>query len=384
MKVAIVGGGPSGLYLGLLLKRRRPDWRVEAVEQNRPDDTFGFGVVLADTGLAHLREADEESYAALYAAMRFNDRQIIVQRETPIEYELNVRGGAISRVVLLRILTEQAEKAGVGVHFGRRLPSTDALAEFGLDDADVVVGADGVNSAVRREYAAGFGAAERFLTNHFAWYGTKKIFECPALVFRQYGGGCFVAHYYPYCDDKSTFVAECDDGTWKRLDLGARTDDERRKLFEEIYARELGGHSLIANNSVWRQFPVVRNARWSHGPRVLIGDALASAHFSIGSGTRIAMNDSIALANALVDCGGDVLAGLKSYESENRPRKAKLLDASERSFDWYERMADWMEAYSPEEFVYRFMTRTGRVDDSRLRAQFPGLMSRIDPRGRLR
>jgi 2-polyprenyl-6-methoxyphenol hydroxylase-like FAD-dependent oxidoreductase len=383
VKVAIIGGGPSGLYLGLLLKRQQRSWRVEAVEQNSPDDTFGFGVVLADSGLAQLREADEASFTALGAAMRYNERQIIVQKEKPIEYDLNVRGGAISRLTLLNILREEAEKVGVRVHFGKRLQTTGALSELGLEDADVIVGADGVNSVVRRQFATEFGAVERSLTNHFAWYGTKKLFDCPALVFRKHRGGHFVAHYYPYSDTMSTFVAECDDATWKRLNLGVLTDDDRRTLFEEIYAPELDGRPLIANKSVWRQFAVVRNARWSHGRYVLIGDALASAHYSIGSGTRIAMNDSIALAQALLACSGAVLAGLEAFEARHRPQKAKLIDASEHSFNWYERMADWMEQYGPEEFVYRFMTRTGRVDDARLRAEFPRLMSRLEPELRL-
>lgn len=377
MKIVIVGGGPSGLYLGLLLKRGAPHWQVDVVEQNLPGATFGFGVVLADTGLLQLQDADAASYEALCAAMRYNDRQVIVQREQPIEVRLNVRGGAIPRLTMLQILEEHAQAAGVRVHFGRRIESTDELAMLGLTDADVVVGADGVNSVLRRQHADAFCTTQRSLTNHFAWYGTRRVFEAPALVFRKRDGGHFVAHYYAYSDTMSTFVAECDDATWLRLGLDRRSDDERQALFEDIFAAELAGEKLVSNKSIWRQFPVVRNAHWTHGHHVLIGDALASAHFSIGSGTRIAMTDSIALAKALLNCDGDAAAGLVAFERDHAPQKQKLIAASEQSYNWYERMADWMDQLSPEDFVYQFMTRTGRIDNERLQAEFPDLMRRL-------
>lgn len=377
MKVAIIGGGPSGLYLGLLLKRKEPHWQVDVVEQNRSDATFGFGVVLADTGLLRLQEADAPSYEALCAAMHYNQRQVIVQRETPIEYVLNVKGGAIQRLKLLQIFESEAQSAGVRIHFGERIDSTDDLDRLGLGDADVVVGADGVNSVVRRQYAGEFGTTQHFLTNHFAWYGTRRVFDTSGLIFRNHQGGHFVAHYYAFSDQMSTFVAECDDSTWQRLGLALMTDDDRQSLFENLFSEELAGEPLVSNNSTWRQFPVIRSARWVHGRNVLIGDALASAHYSIGSGTRIAMNDSIALAQALLQCNGDSTAGLAAFQKNHGPQKQKLISASERSFMWYERIGEWMDRLTPEEFVYQFMTRTGRVDDERLRSEFPDLMRRL-------
>src|SRR5262249_13426025 len=260
------------------------------------------------------------------------------------------KGGAITRLKMLQILNAEAEAAGVRLHHGERVESTEDLARLGLGDADVVVGADGVNSVVRRQYAAEFGTTQRSLTNHFAWYGTRRVFDSPALVFRKYDGGHFVAHYYAYSADMSTFVAECDDATWKRLGLGRMTDAELQALMEKIFAPELAGEPLISNKSNWRQFPVIRNARWTHGRNVLIGDALASAHFSIGSGTRIAMTDSIALAKALLESRGDAASALAVFERDHAPEKRKLVSASEQSFDWYERMAEWMESQTPEEF----------------------------------
>jgi len=383
MKVAIVGGGPSGLYLGLLLKRGAPQWQVEVIEQNAADATFGFGVVLADTGLQQLRDADVASYEALCAATKQHEHQVIVQAETPIDIRLPVKGGAIPRLRLLQILEQQAEEAGVVVHYRQRIDGTADLARLGLDDADVVVGADGVNSVIRREFEQDFGTTSSTLGNHFAWYGTPKVFDASALVFRKYEGGHFVAHYYAYSDEMSTFVAECDDATWQRLNLGSLSDAQRLALMEKIFAPELEGAPLMDGDAriVWRQFPVIRNAHWIHGRHVLVGDALASAHFSIGSGTRIAMNDSIALAQALLGCGEDALAGLAAYARNHKPSKQKLISASERSYLWYERMAQWMDTYSPEEFVYRFMTRTGRVDDQRLRREYPELMARLGKTG---
>jgi 2-polyprenyl-6-methoxyphenol hydroxylase-like FAD-dependent oxidoreductase len=378
MKVAIVGGGPSGLYLGLLLKRKAPEWRVEVIEQNPADATFGFGVVLADTGLLQLQDADEHSYNALCAAMRYGDRQVIVHREDPIEIKLNVKGGAIPRLNLLQILQHEAERAGVTIHHGKRIESSNDLSAFDLADADVVVGADGINSVVRRQYQEAFGTTHRSLSNHFAWYGTKRVFDAPGLVFRKYEGGHFVAHYYAYSESMSTFVAECDDATWQRLGLNDMTDDARQHLFEKVFAAELNGCPLISNKSNWRQFPVIRNAHWTCGRNVLIGDALASAHFSIGSGTRIAMTDAIALSRALLACQGDAESGLAMFERDHRDQKNKLIAASERSYNWYEGIAEWMDTCTPEEFVYHYMTRTGRVDDARLRAEFPDLVRRLE------
>lgn len=373
MKVAIVGGGPSGLYLALLIKKRIADAEVVVHEQNAPGATFGFGVVIADSALNRLAEADLPSYQALTAAMHFNYAQDIVQRETPICVERDGRGGAIARLKLLEILQEKCHAAGVTLRFGTQLQSTDVL-----EDADLIVGADGVNSLVRREREAEFGTTRRFLTNHFAWYGTQRRFEHPALVFREFQGGSFVAHYYTYDDTMSTFVAECDDATWTCCGLDVMSDDERQHLFERIFAPELQEMPLISNKSVWRQFPVLQNQHWRVGKRVLIGDALASAHFSIGSGTRIAMEDAIVLADALAAHHENVPDALAAYEAQRSQEKAKLLDAAERSFDWYERFGEWMQIYDPIDFVYAYMTRTGRLDDQRLRAQFPKFMEMVD------
>lgn len=377
MKIAVVGGGPAGLYFAMLVRKRQPDWSVVVLEQNPPDATFGFGVVMADAGRNHLRLADEASHDALVRKMTFTDRQVITLNGQSIVVERPGKGGAIRRIDLLQVLQDAALREGVELRSGARLESLGQLGDHGLADADIVVGADGVNSIVRGGDEAGFDTRRSQLTNRFAWFGVGKAFATPALVFRKFQGGSFIAHYYPYTAENSTFVAECDEATWQQFGMERMSLDHRRELFEQVFAAELDGHPLLSNNSLWRQFPVIRNDRWVSGNKVLIGDAQTSAHFSIGSGTRIAMEDAIALAAAVCDTPGTAADKLRAFEGQRRPEKDKLIGASERSYRWYEDIGDWMDRYSAHEFVYRFMTRTGRVSDARLATSYPQLYAEL-------
>jgi len=376
MKVAIVGGGPAGLFLAILLRKRMPGIGITVYEQNARNATYGFGVGLAEGGLARLEAADAAVTADIMQALHFFRAQVVNNRETPISVRVPGPGaGTLPRITLVTILRKHAADLDIDVRYEARLSDVSTL------DADLVVGADGVNSVVRESGKEGFGTTRRTLSNHFAWFGTGRVFPTAALVFRKYRGGNFVAHYYPYSDSMSTFVGECDHQTWQDLGIEAMSLDERKTLLETVFAPELEGHPLISNNTTWRQFDVIRNANWFSGRTVLIGDALSSAHPTIGSGTRIAMEDSIALAEAIVANPQDLDKALQEFVAKRRPEKEKLIGASEISAMWYEEFPRWMDSYAPHEFVYRFMTRTGRIGLDRLRAQFPELMAKIEASG---
>ncbi len=380
MKISVVGAGPAGLYFSILVKKRHPHWTVDVVEQNTPDSTFGFGIVLASAGLSRLEAADAQTHAALVANMTFTTHQIITLGDTAVSIRRpHGGGGAIARIDLLGQLQKVAREAGVNIRFGARFD--DPAAMPALMDADIIVGADGINSMVRSANEAGFGTTHDALTNHFAWFGVGKAFPTSALVFREHQGGAFVAHYYPYSPDSSTFVAECDHATWELLGMEAMDDEARQALFETVFAPELGGHRLISNNSTWRQFPVIRNRNSVSGKTVLLGDAETSAHFSIGSGTRIAMDDAMALADALTADGDDAsvtpVQRLQRFETARGPEKAKLIGASQNSYRWYEDMGQWMRRCSPLEFIHAYMTRTGRMGNGRLAANYPELVGQL-------
>ncbi len=365
MRVAIVGGGPAGLYFARLLKRARPGDEVVVFEQNAPDATFGFGVGLGGKARDRIRHADPELHDRMSAGMVFANKQIIHLNGVDTLLEYSQVGGAIERLNLLRILQEACLEVRVAIHSGERIDRPEPLQGY-----DLVVAADGINSAVRAMHGDAFGTTIRHLTNHFAWYGVARAMRPGALIFRQTPLGRFVGHYYAYTDTMSTFVAECDDATWHASGMAGMTDTERRVLMESIFARELQGEPLIENRSIWRQFPAVTNERWHSGNTVLVGDALLSAHFSIGSGTRLAMDDAASLFEAVRDAGG-VPAALASFEQRRRPIRERFRQAAENSYNWYERLSLVMDQ-QPLDFVYDFLTRTGRIDDARMAEYCPG------------
>lgn len=371
MKIAVVGGGPSGLYFALLSKTWFPGARIDVYEQNPKGATYGFGIVLADRGLARLEVAHPASCASILAAVYATRHQVITHRGEAVFVERNGYGGAISRLRLLEILEGFCEQAGIAVHYEARI---DCSNDF--DDCDLVVGADGVNSAVRSAQEAAFGTSCWHLGNRIAWYGTTRHFPYPILTFKTTSQGHFWTAAYPYTERMSTFVAECDAEAWVRSGLDQMNDEQRDLFAAEMFAEELDGHRLISNKSAWRCLPVIRNQRWFVGRHVLIGDALHSAHPTIGSGTRIAMEDAIDLAEALRACAGDIPSALECFERVRKPAKQKLVDAAEKSFMWYEEVGGKLDALTPADFVFDFMTRTGRISEKRLCAEFPRFMSR--------
>ncbi|HSG66645.1 MAG TPA: FAD-dependent monooxygenase, partial [Gammaproteobacteria bacterium] len=321
MRIKILGAGPAGLLFSLLVKRRFPAWRVEVFEQNPPDATFGFGVVFSQGALAFLERDAPDLYRQLAARMESWPIQRIVHRDEPVEIDGN-GFSAIARLRLNQFLQDLCGDAGVVIKYRCTVGSLDELG-----GCDLLVGADGVNSLVRRSLETRFEPRSKWLNNRFAWYGTPQLFECLTLTFRESEHGAFVAHHYRYSPTMSTFIVECDETTWWRAGFERMSDEESRAYCERVFAPDLGGQALVSNQSVWRQFPLLTNRRWSVDHVVLIGDALRTVHFSIGSGTRLAFEDAIALDRAFGEAGDDVPRALASFERDRRPVVEKLLAA---------------------------------------------------------
>ena len=368
MRIAILGAGPAGLYLSYLIKRRLPDADVTVFEQNPVDATFGFGVVFSDRALEFLREDDEETYAAIVPHMESWHDITLVLRGERIAID-GIGFAAIGRLKLLQLLQARAASVRVAAVYNCAVKSLDELFDF-----DLVVGADGVNSLVRKTLADKFGASLGYLSNRFAWFGTSKRFETLTQTFVETELGAFNAHHYRYEPDKSTFIVETDAATFERAGFATMSEAESRALCERVFAAALDGEPLISNNSIWRQFPIVRNERWSRGKYVLLGDALHTAHFSIGSGTRLAIEDAIALDKALAAQPGDLPAALASYETARRPILEKLVAGANGSADWYQRFAEHIKLPAAD-FAMSYITRSGRVDIERLRKLSPGFVA---------
>jgi len=364
MRILIVGAGPAGLYLAYLLRRQDAGHRIRIVEQNPPDATFGFGVVFSDRALDFLRDDDEPTHALILPAMRRWTDLALVHRGQRITID-GVGFAAIGRLQLLRLLQQRLATVGVAPEY--RTVLDDARV---LDGWDLVVAADGVNSFVRRTHQAAFGTQAELLHNRFAWYGTTQPFDTLTQTFVDTPFGPMNAHHYPYAEGMSTFIVECAPQTWQDAGFAHKGEGETRALLQQCFAETLGGRPLLANRSQWRQFPKIRNAHWSAGRAVLVGDALRTAHFSIGSGTRLAFEDVIALARALREQPGDLPAALQAYEAARRPVVDKLVDAADRSADWYEHFPAHMRL-EPWDLAWSYIQRSGRIDPQKLRQAAP-------------
>jgi len=370
MKIRILGAGPAGLWLARSLKRHDPRHDIAIVEQNPADATYGFGVVFSSTALDFLERSDPDALAELKAQMQIWDGMTITHRGEM----MHVDGGGyagIQRLALLRTLQRLCESSGVAIEYNRRVERLDAFA-----DADLIVAADGTNSLVRSLHDAEFKTHRSELANRFAWFGTETPFATHTLTFKAHAGGSFVAHHYRYQPAMSTFLVECDAATWETSGLAAMDDPARKRFAEAVFHDELAGRPLIENNSIWRRFPVVFADRWYSGKIVLLGDALRSAHYSIGSGTRLAIDDAIALAAAIADAGS-IADALPLYDERRRPPVERFRDAAQRSYEWYEHLPEKMQL-APLDLVYDFMRRTGRVDEARLRRDSPAFMARYE------
>jgi 2-polyprenyl-6-methoxyphenol hydroxylase-like FAD-dependent oxidoreductase len=372
MRVSVVGGGPGGLYFAALWKSRHPADSVRLFEQNPADATWGFGVVFSDRALEFLREDDPDTVDLIAPHMETWRDITIVHRGEAIAID-GVGFSAVGRLDLLRLLQQRARAAGADLEFETAIASPDRL----LGDADLIVAADGVNSLLRRTFEGDFRTSATQLEGKFVWYGTTRRFDTLTQTFVENELGTFNAHHYRYAPAMSTFIIECDPATWVRAGLDRASDGESRRLCEQVFAATLQGHPLVSNRSIWRNFPWVWNDRWSHRNMVLIGDALHTAHYSIGSGTRLAIEDALALTKALEAAPGDLPAALARYEAVRRPIVETLVAASKQSAAWYERFGEHMRL-APLELAMSYVRRSGRVDDERLRAMAPRFMALYD------
>jgi len=369
VKILVVGGGPAGLYFARLRKRAHPSDTVILVEQNPPDVTYGFGVSIAVGAKSRYGQVDPELIEEIEHASYPMPNQRIAIDDSSYTIKWETFSGAIQRSVLLSTMQRACERVGVECHFGRQLSDYSAFEGF-----DLVVGADGANSFVRRSANCGFGTRNSELTNRFAWYGVNAALPQAGLSFKNLGGWALVGHYYPYSHSMSTFVAEVDAATWNDPKFGELADADRRKIFEVAFEGELMGSGLVENRSIWRSFGVVENDRSHYENRVLLGDALTVAHYSIGSGTRLAMDDAQGLYEVLEASTCEVPAALEEYERVRRSERDKLMSAARRSYSWYEEFRGHMN--SPLlDFIYAFMSRTGRMGPDRLDRAAPQFLA---------
>jgi 2-polyprenyl-6-methoxyphenol hydroxylase-like FAD-dependent oxidoreductase len=370
LRIAVIGGGPGGLYFAYLWKKRHPDDQVELFEQNPSDATFGFGVVFSEQALDFLRADDPETVDAIAPHMESWENITLNLRGDSVALD-GVGFSSIGRLELLKLLQQRAFDAGVTPRFDRHVLSVDELSGY-----DLIVAADGLNSLVRRSFEGDFGTSLSYSSNKFVWYGTSKRFDTLSQTFVKTDRGAFNAHHYRYSPTMSTFLVECDCATWQAYGFAYKDAEQSMGVCEEIFADTLGGRSLISNKSVWRNFPWIWNEHWSFRNMVLIGDALHTAHFSIGSGTRLAIEDAIALVRAL-ESDAHLATALHRYQAERKPIVQKLVSAARTSAGWYEHFAEHMKL-DVMDFAYSYITRSGRIDDVRLRAMSPAFMARYE------
>ena len=374
MRVDCIGGGPGGLYASLLLKKAFPDARVRIRERNRAGETFGWGVVFSDETLGGLEEADPASYAAIREAFAYWDD---IETFQGGEWVRSTGHGfcGMSRKRLLEILVGRCLEVGVELSFEDEV--TD-VAE--LEGADLVLAADGINSLLREHHAAHFQPSLDWRHCRFTWLGTTKPLETFTFVFLENEHGLFQVHAYPFEvgeEPLSTWIVECSTETWQRAGLDQASEDDTVAYCQELFAEFLDGHPLLTNRSIWRQFPTVRCERWVHDNMVLLGDAAHTAHFSIGSGTKLAMEDAIALAEAFREHGpDDVPRALRAYEDGRKVDVLKLQKAAQTSLEWFEHSARYLNQH-PLQFSFNLLTRSKRITYDNLALRDPELVERV-------
>lgn len=370
MKISVVGGGPGGLYFALLVKKTFPSYIVTVYERNRADDTFGFGVVFSDETLGIFRDYDLDSYEMIR-------RHFAYWGDVDIHFKGQVLhcGGngfcGCSRQTLLALLQNRCRELGVNLHFSHAIETVTDLT-----DSDLIVAADGINSRIRDQYRDAFGTEVTLHQNKFCWLGSTKPLTAFKFFFRETPQGIVIAHCYQYEPNKSTWVIETTERTWRARGWNEMSEDEYMADIAAIFADELEGHPLIANRSIWRNFPTIRNRHWVKDNIALLGDAKSTAHFSIGSGTKLAMEDAIALFEAL-RTSRTLTDALATYEQERREEVEKTQYAAEVSLAWFENVARYWHL-SPEQFAFGVMSRSKQITYEQLQVRDADFVKRVE------
>ncbi|MGM4893033.1 bifunctional salicylyl-CoA 5-hydroxylase/oxidoreductase [Tardiphaga sp. 839_C3_N1_4] len=370
MKIAIIGGGPAGLYSAILLKKQRPQAEITVYERNRPDDTFGFGVVFSDATLDNFEKYDLPSYQRITQEFAYWDDIAVHFRGTVHRVGGNGFCGC-SRRTLLMILQDRARELGVHLLF-----EVDITDEARFADADLIVLADGINSHFRNKYIEHFAPEVDLRSNKFTWMGSTKPLDAFTFLFQETEWGPFIAHAYQYEAGRSTWIFETDPETFKRAGLEGLGEQESADRMHEIFKWFLGDHKLLINRSMWRNFPMIRNKRWVKDNMVLLGDAKATAHFSIGSGTKLAMEDAIALHDAMAKAP-TVEAGLHDYEHGRREEVEKIQHSADVSLVWFEHVDRFWD-FDPVQFAFGVMTRAKAITYDNLTLRAPDFVKEVD------
>jgi anthraniloyl-CoA monooxygenase len=370
VRYAVLGGGPSGLYFALLAKKANPSDEVLVVERNPPDATFGWGVVFSEETLGALRDADYETYTEIGESFARWNAIDIYYRDTMIRSRGHVFTG-ISRKVLLNILQRRCRALGVRLEFEREARD---VSEF--EGADLIVGADGINGLVRRTYGEHFKPQVAIHPTKYAWFGSDMPLDAFTFIFRRNEHGLFQVHAYPFDAHTCTFIVECPEEAWRRAGLESATEADSIAYCEALFQPELRGRQLMSNRSLWLNFATLRQESWHHGNVVLLGDAAHTAHFSIGSGTKLAMEDSIALVDALRR-HHDLAAALNDYEMERQPVVERFQEAAQESSGYFEHVARYAQ-FDPRQFAFNLLTRSRRITYVNLTQRDPDLVRTVD------
>lgn len=370
MKITVIGGGPGGLYSAILIKKAIPDAQIDVYERNKPDDSFGFGVVFSDETLSEFLMRDPKSYELIRSRFAYWDDLDVARDGEVVRITGNGFCGC-SRKTLLQLLQQRCLEEGVQLHFEHPV---DDVSQF--KDSDYVIACDGINSGIREQFQKAFGTKIKLRKNKFVWLGSTKPLDAFTYFFRTTVYGTFVAHTYQYEEGMSTWIFECTENTWQNAGFETADESDTIQKLSAIFVEELDGHPLISNKSHWRQFPAITNEKWSKDNIVLLGDAKATAHYSIGSGTKLAMECAIALADSIIEFGTNRKKAFAQYEKLRRNRVEMIQHAANVSLQWFEDMDRHIQ-HDFMQFAFGVMTRSKKVTFENLALRDPSFTEKV-------